>query len=72
MLLDDDYSRLYIVLRTWWSPNTHGGNAFRCLIVADWSDGDSHPNVPGEIVTFGPGVDMDKLVTYLELPSTLL
>ena len=69
LLLDDNFCRLYIVLHTWWAPNEHGGNAFRCLIVADWSDGVQ--NVAGQIVTFGPGVDEDKLMEYIELPDEL-
>lgn len=71
LLLDDQFCRLYIVLRTWWSPNIHGGNAFRCLIVANWSESDDRPNLPGEVVTFGPGVDEDKLMSYVHLPDGL-
>ena len=71
LLLDDKFCRLYIVLRSWWSPTIHGGNAFRCLIVADWSSDDMKPNVPGEIVTFGPCVDNDKLMLYLQLPDEM-
>lgn len=69
VLLDDQYSRLYVVLKSWWSPKY--AQQYKALIVADWSVGLENPNFPGQIVQFGPAVEEDVLVGHVELPANM-
>lgn len=69
VMLDDDFCRLYIVLESFLDENKDV--AYRCIIVCDWSMTEHRPNYPGQRVTFGNGVELDKVVGRVELPPTL-
>jgi hypothetical protein len=69
ILLDDEYSRLYIVLSSRWC-NELAYNQYRVLIVADWSI-EEDPSSPGEILDFGEGIHDDALVGHVELPANM-
>ncbi len=67
VLIDDEFSRLYIVLKTWWS--TTYGRQYKVVIIADWS-GDA-VNFPGDVCQWGEGVEEDALVGQVELPANM-
>lgn len=69
ILLDDTYSRLYVVLSSRWSDKL-SYTQYKVLIIADWSTEEA-PNHPGERIDFGEGVHDDELVGHVELPATM-
>jgi len=68
VLLDDEFSRLYIVLNTRW--HEHLGRQYQVLIVADWAP-DGASNYPGQKCDWGGGVEEDMLVGQIELPANI-
>lgn len=69
VLVDDEYSRLYIVLSSWWCDEL-SNNQYKVLIVADWSSEET-PNYPGQIRDFGEGIHDDALVGHVDLPANM-
>ncbi len=69
VLVDDEFSRLYIVLSSRWDDEL-SYNQYKVLIVADWSS-EEVPNHPGEVVDFGEGIHDDAHVGRVELPASM-
>lgn len=70
VVLDDEFSRLYVVLKTWWCEEL--GRRYKVLVVADWGFNVSgYPNHVGQMFTFGDGVTNDIALGKVKLPVTL-
>ena len=69
ILIDDAYSRLYVVLSSRWCDDL-SYIMYKVLIIADWSIEEA-PNHPGERVDFGEGVHDDVFVGCVELPANM-